>query len=63
MDNSTNLKEWFNSLPYTFYFDDPSSARSKLYNRIKKEWNSELAMELNNYLCKDDRYNKEKNYF
>jgi hypothetical protein len=50
------MENWFNSLPVEFYFDDPTSERTKLYKKIKQQWNRELALSLNAYLCEEDRF-------
>ena len=58
----TNLQNWFNSLPVEFYFDDPTSQRTILYKKIKAQWDAKFVHCLNNYLCKEDRYDAELIY-
>ncbi len=61
-DDEENIKKWFSQIKTSsFYFGDGSS-RDELCNNLNLEWNVKNALSLSLTLCKEDKYNRNKNY-
>ena len=58
----TNIKKWFKTIPEDFYFEDPTSERTKLYQDIKNNWDEKKTLRLSQYLFPEDMYKSSKEY-